>query len=180
MRLEARQARVHLHVRDRRGLDLRPAPRAATRPPGGGEPRILIPADKKGIWHSDARLAPNGQGIAYIVFDRAQYTKEGMCSIWTMEVEGGTPRHLTNGGEYVLCWSPDGKWIAYEKRIKDMDFELYKIPADGGEPVRMNIRGRSPGFSPDGRKIAFSRRLEAGYEYWLAENVLPARGGKAK
>jgi Tol biopolymer transport system component len=103
-----------------------------------------------------------------------------MYSIWTMDVEGGTARHITNGGEFALCWSPDGKWIVFEKRIKDMDFELYKIPADGGEPVRMNIKGRSPDISPDGKRIAFSRRIDAGYEYWLAENVIPFGEGKSK
>jgi Tol biopolymer transport system component len=36
-------------------------------------------------------------------------------------------------------------------------------------------RDRSPDFSPDGKRIAFSRRLEAGYEYWLAENAIPKR-----
>ena len=61
-----------------------------------------------------------------------------------------------------------------------MDFELYKVPAGGGEPVRMNIRGRSAEFSPDGKRIAYTRRIDAGYEYWLAEHVLPAQAGKVK
>ena len=104
-----------------------------------------------------------------------------MYSIWTLDVDGGTPRRLANGGEYALCWTPDGKWIVYEQRIKDMDPEIYKIPAGGGEPVRMNIKGRSPEFSPDGQRIAFGRRVDGPpYEYWLAENVLPARAGAVK
>jgi Tol biopolymer transport system component len=152
-----------------------------TIPIGGGEPRILIPADKKGMWYSDTRLDPDGKRIAYVVFDYAQYKEEGMYSIWTLDVDGGTPRQISKGGEYVLCWSPDAKWIVFEERVKDMDFELYKVPAGGGEPVGMNIKGRSPEFSPDGKSIAYSRRIEAGYEYWLGENVLPAaRAGRAK
>jgi Tol biopolymer transport system component len=142
-------------------------------PVGGGEPRILIPADKKGIWYSDCRLDPEGKRIAYIVFDYAHYEKEGMYSIWTMDVEGGTPGQITKGGEYALCWSPDAKWILFEKRIKDMDFDLYRVPATGGEPVKMNIRGQRPEFSPDGKRIAFSRTIDFGYEYWLVENFLP-------
>jgi Tol biopolymer transport system component len=147
---------------------------------GGGEPRILIPADKKGIWYSDCRVDPDGKRIVYMVFDYAQFKQEGMYSIWALDLDGGTPRKITNGGEYLLCWSPDGKWIVYEQRIKDMDFELYKVSPGGGEPVRMNIRGRSPEFSPDRKRITFSRRIDAGYEYWLAENVLPAQAGKVK
>jgi Tol biopolymer transport system component len=149
-------------------------------PIDGGESRIIIPADKKGIWYSDCRPDPEGKRLAYIMFDYAQYNKEGMYSIWTMDLDGGPPRQITRGGEYALCWSPDGKWIIYEKRIKDMDFELYKVPADGGEPVKMNIRGQRPEFSPDGNRIVFSRTLGWGYEYWLAENFLPGQAGREK
>jgi dipeptidyl aminopeptidase/acylaminoacyl peptidase len=149
-------------------------------PAGGAEHRILIPADTKGLWYSACRLSSDGRRIAYILFDYAKYGKEGMYSIWTMDVNGGSRKQLTLGGEYMLAWSPDGKWIAFEKRIKDMDFELYKIAADGGEPIRMNIKGRSPEFSPDGRRIAYSRRIDSGYEYWLVENALPAQAGKTK
>jgi len=54
-----------------------------------------------------------------------------------------------------------------------MDFELLKVPAEGGTPEKMNIMGRSAECSPDGKKIAFSRRLEGYYEFWVIENFLP-------
>lgn len=146
----------------------------------GGAPRILIQADKKGIWYSDCRLSPDGKRIAYIVFDYAQYDKAGMYSVWTMDVNGGSRKQITQGGEYALDWSPDGRWIVFEKRIQGMDFDLYKIPADGGEPVKMNIKGRSPAYSPDGKRIVFSRSIDSGYEYWLVENALSAPPGKTK
>ena len=147
---------------------------------GVGEPRILIPADKKGIQYMDCRLSPDGKRIAYIVFDYAQYEKAGMYSVWTMDVDGGSRKQITLGGEYALAWTPDGKWIVFEKRIKDMDFDLYKIPADGGAPVQMNIKGQRPEFSPDGKRIVFARSIDYGYEYWLVENALPALPGKTK
>ena len=103
-----------------------------------------------------------------------------MYSIWTLDVNGGAPRQITKGGEYILCWTADGKSIIYEQRIKDMDFNLYRVPADGGEPVRMNISGRYPEISPDGKRIVFSRRIGSGYEYWLAENFLPGQAGREK
>jgi len=147
---------------------------------GGGESRILIPADKKGIQYMDCRLSPDGKRIAYIVFDYAQYEKAGMYSVWTMDVDGGSRKQITLGGEYALAWTPDGKWIVFEKRIKDMDFDLYKILADGGAPVQMNIKGQRPEFSPDGKRIVFARSIDYGYEYWLVENALPALPGKTK
>ena len=148
-------------------------------PGGGGQPRILIPADTKGLWFSDCRLSPDGKRIAYIVFDYAQYEKPGMYAVWTMDADGGSRKQVALGGE-GLTWSPDGRWIVFMKRIKDMDFDLYKIPADGGAPVRLNIKGQRPEFSPDGKRIAFSRSIDYGYEYWIVENALPAPAGKTK
>jgi hypothetical protein len=53
-----------------------------------------------------------------------------------------------------------------------MEFELYRIPTEGGTPEQLNIKRRSPMFSPDGRKIAYSRQTGQGYEFWLVENLL--------
>jgi len=144
----------------------------STIPVDGGEPKTLIAADKEGLWYSCCRWSPDGRKIAFILFDYEQYKKEGMYSIWTMDVDGREPKLITKGGEYILCWSPDGKEIIYENRIKGMDFELYKIRMEGGEPVKLNIRGRSPEFSPDGKRLTYSRWIGGGYEFWLAENFL--------
>lgn len=144
----------------------------STIPVDGGEPRTLIAADKEGLWYSCCRWSPDGRKIAFILFDYEQYKKEGVYSIWTMDVDGREPKLITKGGEYILCWSPDGKEIIYEKRIKGMDFELYKICLEEGEPVKLNIRGRSPEFSPDGKRLTYSRWMGGGYEFWLAENFL--------
>ena len=101
--------------------------------------------------------------------------KEIFLGIWTIDAEGGEPKLIANlkRDGYRLCWTPDGKYIIYEERIKGMDFELCKVSAEGGEPEKMNIRGRSAACSPDGKKIAYSRRLEGYYEFWLVENFLP-------
>jgi len=144
----------------------------STIPVDGGEPRTLIAADKEGLWYSCCRWSPDGRKIGFILFDYEQYKKEGMYSIWTMDVDGREPTLITKGGEYTLCWSLDGKEIIYESRIKGMDFELYKIRLEGGEPVKLNIQGRSPEFSPDGKKLTYSRWIGGGYEFWLAENFL--------
>jgi Tol biopolymer transport system component len=144
----------------------------STIPVDGGDPRTLIAADKEGLWYSCCRWSPDGRKIAFIHFDYEQDKKEGIGSIWTMDVDGREPKLITKGGEYILCWSLDGKEIIYESRIKGMDFELYKIRLEGGEPVKLNIQGRSPEFSPDGKRLTYSRWIGGGYEFWLAENFL--------
>jgi Tol biopolymer transport system component len=142
-------------------------------PAEGGEPRTLRPADKKGIWYSHCEWSPDGAKIAYIIFDNKRYGKEDMYSIWTMNSDGSERTLATNGGEYTLCWSPDGNYIVYESRIEGMDFEMIRVAAAGGAPEKMNIFGRSLTYSPDGNKVAFSRWHGGGYEFWIVENFLP-------
>ena len=42
-----------------------------------------------------------------------------------------------------------------------------------GKPEKLNIRGKSPDISPDGKKIAYYRIAKQPFEFWLAENFLP-------
>ena len=146
----------------------------------GGTPRTILSADKKGVWYSHCEWSPDGAKIAYIVFDNALYGKEDMYSIRTMNADGSESKLVTNGGEYTFCWTPDGKYIIYENRIEGMDFEILRVAVDGGKPEKMNILGRSLKYSPDGTRIAYSRWHGSGYEFWIAENVLPNEKSEGK
>ncbi|NQU80203.1 MAG: PD40 domain-containing protein, partial [Bacteroidetes bacterium] len=145
----------------------------------GGKPKKLITAEKKGVVFWSPRWSPDGKKIAFRTYNQNAREeggeKEIYLGIWTIDAEGGEPKLIANlkRDGYHLCWTPDGKYIVYEERIKGMDFELCKVSAEGGEPEKMNIRGRSAACSPDGKKIAYSRRLEGYYEFWLVENFLP-------
>ena len=152
----------------------------------GGKPKKLIPAEKKGVVFWSPRWSLDGKKIAFRTYNQNAWEKGGEkeigLGIWTIDAEGGEPKLIAklDRDGYKLCWTPDGKYIVYEERIKGMDFELCKVPAEGGEPEKMNIRGRSAVFSPDGKKIAFSRRLEGYYEFWLVENFLPKEKSQKK
>lgn len=145
----------------------------------GGKTTKLIPAEKKGVVFWSPSWSPDGKKIAFRTWNQNAWEKGGEkeigLGIWTIDAEGGEPKLIANLNRdgYKLCWTPNGKYIVYEERIDGMDFELCKVLAEGGEPEKMNIRGRGAAFSPDGKKIAYSRRLEGYYEFWLMENFLP-------
>ena len=103
-------------------------------PMNGGKPKIIIGADKEGLWYPCARWSPDGRKIAFMLFDyEKQRPQGGGYSIWVMDADGLHPTLIANGGEYNLCWSPNGNEIIYEIRIggpNSMQFELYKIGAE--------------------------------------------------
>ena len=100
--------------------------------------------------------------------------------LWTVPIKGGEARRLTShvGYEMFGRYSPDGKTIAFTAEY-DGNREVYSIPAQGGEPVRLtytSTNGRDDlgdrmgpnnmvmTWSPDGKKIVFRNRIGDGFE----------------
>ncbi|MBC7927672.1 MAG: PD40 domain-containing protein [Bryobacteraceae bacterium] len=73
------------------------------------------------------------------------------------------------GQELDPSISPDGRQVAFIWDRNGGDFDLYVIPAEGGEPRQLTAtpeRDLHPAFSPDGREIAFLRTSPAAIEVW--------------
>ena len=99
--------------------------------------------------------------------------------LWTVPIEGGQARRLTShiGYEMFARYSPDGKTIAFTGEY-DGNREVYRIPATGGEPVRLTYTATNPrddlgdrmgpnnivmAWSPDGKRILYRNRTEDGF-----------------
>jgi tricorn protease len=96
--------------------------------------------------------------------------------IWIASSSGGTARRITSnpGRELFPKFSPDGKWLAYTGQY-DGNFNVYVMPADGGQPKqltfyqgqaqplsdRMGILNEVVGWTPDGKNVVFLSRREA-------------------
>ena len=99
--------------------------------------------------------------------------------LFTAPITGGTARRLTShvGFEAFAKYSPDGKFIAFTGEY-DGNREVYLIPAEGGEPVRLTYTSTNArddmgdrmgpnnivmGWSPDGKKILYRNRTGDGF-----------------
>ncbi len=85
---------------------------------------------------------------------------EARGDIWTVPVENGAPRQLTNtsgASERLPSWSPDGRWISYFSD-EDGEYELYITQSDGKGETRKLTEGNKTYFmtstwSPDSKTI---------------------------
>jgi len=93
----------------------------------------------------------------------------GRSVIYTLPTTGGVPKRITaNSPSYLHGWSPDGQWLVYTGG-RDNKYDIYKIPAAGGEEVRLtNSPGLSDGpeFSPDGKYIYFNSTRTGLMQLW--------------
>jgi Tol biopolymer transport system component len=119
--------------------------------------------------YADApQWSPGGRLIAFVL----QRSPEFDADVYVVPAEGGTPKRLTDwpSRDWVASWSRDGKWI-YFGSTKTGVWEIWKIPADGGDAVQMTRSGGEVAYeSPDGRTL-FVRRAAGIFR-------MPAEGGQ--
>ena len=101
--------------------------------------------------NNDHGISPDGTLLA--ISDQSQGRRQSL--IYTLPVAGGTPKLITpNGPSYWHGWSPDGKTLAL-LRPRDGEFDIYTIPADGGQETRLTTaKGLDDG--PDTHRTASS------------------------
>jgi serine/threonine protein kinase len=166
--------------------DVRPYPVAGTRvfaPRFAGHSLFYLAASETGdrLWRTGdtepfefhkgvdemvsgpAAVSEDGQRMAVVV--RRQNARQLM----TMSADGTGSRTLASAiniqsaaGQAAADWSPDGAWIA-AGGADDHGPGLFKIPTDGGAPVRIvDGRATNPAWSPDGQWIVYSGPLVGG------------------
>jgi dipeptidyl aminopeptidase/acylaminoacyl peptidase len=113
--------------------------------------------------------SPDGQQIAFTT------DISGRFNLWKVRASGGWPIQLTQSDDLQsnAIWSPDGKWIIYQQDHAGNElYDLYAIPADGGDPVNLTntpaIREQGPRWSHDGKTVAFAYKRKEGTQYDIA------------
>ncbi len=120
---------------------------------GGGTPVQVL---RGSFYGEDLTWSPDGTKIAFANFSGGAYTSP--MHVYVMDADGSTPIDLGLG--QAPSWRPDGNRIAFEFPYTSTDWDIAWMNPDGsGRQTLLNgsINEREPGWSPDGKKMAFLR-----------------------
>lgn len=126
-----------------------------------------------------ARWSPDGKRLVYDT-----QAADGLWDIKVIGASGGTPIDVVHhpADDKAPSFSRDGRWIYFASNRDGRD-EIYRIPAIGGEAVRLTDKGGYVAFEAmDGGSIyytktgvgcrpLFTRSLNGGPERQMAESV---------
>ena len=115
--------------------------------------------------------------------------------LWLASTKGGEAHRVTihPGRELFPKFSPDGKWIAFTGQY-DGNFNVYVIPAEGGQPRqltfyqgsaqqlsdRMGIHNEVLGWTPDGKRVLFLSRRDGSNGWTKRPFTVAIEGGLAE
>ena len=137
----------------------------------GGTPRLLAT-------HAPFMWAPSfSRDGREVAFSRGEV--DGSWHIWTIPVQGGTPRRLTStsGGEVYSRYTADDASILFHTWGRPR--RVGRVRRDGGAPEFLSFGEASdafPDMSPDGRWIAITRTDRDAERIYIG----PATGGEAR
>ena len=103
------------------------------------------------------------------------------AGLWLMRADGvGERRQLTdNGNDQRPTWTPDGEEIVFMSDGYDGNWEVYRVSASSGKPVRLTNNPAQDGLptvSPDGKYVAFMSDRGGFWRLWY----VPIEGGEAR
>jgi len=124
-------------------------------------------------------LSPDGRWIAYLSGDPQENDPYSPVVLKVKSVAGEETKDLLHSKQCVLLigWTPDGRHILYrpQKSNGAMDPDIWKIPATGGEPRKIELPRKSINelrLHPDTSQVAFEVERVT-QELWVMENFLP-------
>lgn len=115
--------------------------------------------------NNDHLISPDGTQLG--ISDNSQEDHKSL--VYIVPVSGGTPRRITQKSpSYLHGWSPDGKTLALVGE-RNGDFDIYAIPAEGGEENRLTTAkglDDGPEYTRDGKYIYFNSERTGHMQIW--------------
>ena len=104
-----------------------------------------------------AEFSPSGDRIAFV---------RGRGDLLTMARDGSDRKILLeHWSQPDFEWSPDSRWLAYSIPDMSYNFEVWIVPAAGGEPYNVSRHPKDdiePWWSPDGKRLIWSTKRHGG------------------
>ncbi|MEO5657764.1 MAG: hypothetical protein ABIO65_06020 [Nitrospiria bacterium] len=128
----------------------------------GGLPRILT---EDRVEFSPIRFSPDGRHILFTS------SRMGSADVWTIGVDGGGARPLTNrpSREVAGDWSRDGAAIVFVSNQNGMD-ELWLMDPQGQDVRQLTsdlATASLPAFSPDGSQVVYTSTKSRNEDLWI-------------
>lgn len=151
------------------------------KPIAGGPPyRLRIEDAGAFVAVSRPKWSPQGDLIAFLATEN--HNREAPRGLYVVSSSGGSPRRLTSIAGVGLCWSPDGRLLAFADRNSSGEpYSIFSISLDTGHRQRLTTPPLGTfgdtycAISPDGRRLAVSRYFSR-YQSDLVVVPVPANG----
>jgi Tol biopolymer transport system component len=145
----------------------------------GGRPQRLTDDE---FVDTDPSWSPDGTKLAF------SSDRSGGMDVWVRDLKSGRDQRISRlpNADMAAAWSPDGKSIAFVSNAEFEQGEVYVVPAEGGDPQRVQERSFGvgyPAWSPDSRFLItpsfkpYSTRFREGMNYY---NVIPSVSGPVR
>lgn len=143
---------------------------------GGGVGRVTEAKAEQ----TEPELSPDGTKLAYVQAPATGLSCKGCpSSLWVAAANGHGARRLTSPPDCAFdtdpSWSPDGTTLVYSHSSCSTAWDLLTIPAGGGTPTDLHVRGARPAWGP--ARIAYVDPGTAPTSVWT---MLPDGTGRTR